>query len=131
MEDRKTILLRACMELLQKQEKSCHVLDLLTETVYYDEAKCDGYCLLKEIKTELGIEDEEKKKIRKNVDIVINQAPISMTFTCPHCGNEIILEYKGFERITGKDLCGLLYDSTYFKCPDCDGDLETDEVKLD
>ena len=57
MEDRKITLLRACMELLQKQESSHYILDLLSETVYYDEADCDGYCLLEDIKTELGIED--------------------------------------------------------------------------
>ena len=57
MEDRKTTLLRACMELLQKQEETPYVLDLLYETVYYDDADCDGYCLLEDIKTELGIEE--------------------------------------------------------------------------
>lgn len=69
--------------------------------------------------------------MRKDVDIVINQVPISVTFTCPHCGNKIVIEYKVFEHITGKDLCGLLYDSTTFKCLTCDGDLETDGVELD
>ena len=57
MEDRKVTLLKACMRLLEKQEKSHYVLDLLTETVHYDGADCDGYCLLEDIKTELGIED--------------------------------------------------------------------------
>ena len=56
MEDRKTTLLRACMELLQKQEDSPYVLYLLSETVHYDETDCDGYCLLEDIKTELDIE---------------------------------------------------------------------------
>lgn len=69
--------------------------------------------------------------MRKDVDIVINQIPVSVAFTCPHCGNKIVIEYKGFERITGKDLCGILYDSTIFKCPNCDGDLETDGIELD
>ena len=57
MEDRKIILLRACMELLQKQKESPYVLYLLGETVHYDDADCDGNCLLKDIKIELGIED--------------------------------------------------------------------------
>ena len=69
--------------------------------------------------------------MRKDVDIVINQVPISVTFTCPHCGNKIVVEYKEFERIAGKNLCGLLYDSTIFNCPNCDGDLETGGVELD
>lgn len=57
MEDRKVTLLKACMELLQKQNDSYYVLNLLEETVFYDEANCDGYCLLDDIKTELGLED--------------------------------------------------------------------------
>lgn len=57
MEDRKTTLLKACMNLLQKQEESHYVLDLLSETIHYDEAECDGYCLLEDIKTELGIDE--------------------------------------------------------------------------
>lgn len=56
MEDRKVTLLKACMELLQRQEDSMYVLDLLSETIYYDEAECDGNCLLNDIKMELGIE---------------------------------------------------------------------------
>lgn len=54
MEDRKVTLLKACMELLRKQKHSSYVLDLLTETVFYDEANCDGYCLLDDIEIELG-----------------------------------------------------------------------------
>lgn len=57
MEDRKVTLLKACRELLKKQENSGYVLDLLSETVFYDEAECDGNCLLEDIEIELGIED--------------------------------------------------------------------------
>lgn len=53
MEDRKVELLKACRDLLNKQTKSSYVLDLLSETVYYDEADCDGYCLLRDIEIEL------------------------------------------------------------------------------
>jgi hypothetical protein len=57
MEDRKIILLKACRDLLKKQENSGYVLDLLSETVFYDEAECDGNCLLEDIEIELGIDD--------------------------------------------------------------------------
>jgi hypothetical protein len=57
MEDRKTTLLKACRELLKRQDNSHHVLNLLSETVFYDEADCDGYCLLEDIEIELGIND--------------------------------------------------------------------------
>jgi len=56
MEDRKTILLKACLDLLEKQDKSDHVLELLSETVHYDDAECDGYCLMTDIKAELFAE---------------------------------------------------------------------------
>lgn len=42
MEDRKTTLLKACRELLKRQKNSPYILDLLSETVYYDETDCDG-----------------------------------------------------------------------------------------
>lgn len=54
--DRKTELLKACLDLLEKQNKSHYVLNLLETTVYYDEADCDGYCLMEDIKAELYAE---------------------------------------------------------------------------
>lgn len=59
MTDRKDILLKACYDLLKKQDDAYEVLDILSETVYYDEADCDGYCLMEDIKTTLDIEDDE------------------------------------------------------------------------
>lgn len=53
MEDRKITLLKACRDLLRKQKYSSYVLDMLSETVFYDEADCDGYCLLEDIEIEL------------------------------------------------------------------------------
>lgn len=57
MKDRKEILLKACMQLLEMQENSPYVLNLLSETVFYDEATCDGYRLLEDIKNELNIQE--------------------------------------------------------------------------
>ena len=48
-EDRAIILLKACRNLLNKQKDSFYVLNLLTETVFYDGADCDGYCLSDDI----------------------------------------------------------------------------------
>ena len=52
-EDRSVILLRACRDLLAKQANSGYTLDLLSQTVFYDEADCDGYCLLTDIESYL------------------------------------------------------------------------------
>lgn len=48
--DRKTELLIAVYKLLNKQNECSYVLNMLSETVYYDEAECDGSCLLDDIK---------------------------------------------------------------------------------
>ena len=42
-------LLKATYELLNKQHESYYVLNLLADTVYYDEAECDGNCLMDDI----------------------------------------------------------------------------------
>ena len=42
-------LLEACVKLLNKQNESPFVLNLLDETIYYDDCECDGNCLLEDI----------------------------------------------------------------------------------
>ena len=46
--DRAKVYIKAAHDLLQKQKDSYYVLDLLSETVFYDNADCDGYCLYEE-----------------------------------------------------------------------------------
>ena len=57
MEDRKITLLKACRDLLKKQENSGYVLNLLYETAFYDDTDCDGYCLIGDIEAELSTID--------------------------------------------------------------------------
>jgi len=57
--DRKILLLTKCLELLERQENSGYVLDLLSELIEYDDTECDGNCLMDDIKELL--EDEELK----------------------------------------------------------------------
>lgn len=59
-EKRHITLLKATVDLLTKQKNSGVVLDILTETVEYDETDCDGYCLLQDIKDYLEYEAEEE-----------------------------------------------------------------------
>lgn len=49
-EDRATVLLKAVLEILTKCDKSAYVLDVMSQTAFYDGAYCDGYCLLEDIK---------------------------------------------------------------------------------
>jgi hypothetical protein len=54
-EARKTILLKACYDLLKKCNESHYVLSAMEVTVRYDEADCDGFCLMEDIAHELDL----------------------------------------------------------------------------
>lgn len=54
--DRKTVLLKAAYDLL-KQADEAHFVEQATDiVVHYDDADCDGSCLMDDIAHELGIE---------------------------------------------------------------------------
>lgn len=55
MEDRKTVLLRAAYDLLQKASESYYVEETLSILIHYDGTECDGACLMEDIAIELGI----------------------------------------------------------------------------
>jgi len=55
-EDRKTVLLKAALELLKECDRSPYVKNALTTTVFYDGTDCDGACLANDIAEELGEE---------------------------------------------------------------------------
>lgn len=54
--DRKADLLIAAYKLLNKQKESPYVLNMLSTTVNYDDAECDGACLMDDI--EYCLEEE-------------------------------------------------------------------------
>ena len=71
IETRGQELLKATIQLFNKQEDSPYVLEILSETVFYDEADCDGGCLMEDIKEELILINEKlnekpKKKKKSN-----------------------------------------------------------------
>ena len=41
--------MKAVYELLDKQNQTPYVLDILSETVTYDDCECDGNCLMEDI----------------------------------------------------------------------------------
>ena len=68
----------------------------------------------------------------KKVDIVINQAPISVGFTCPCCEEDFEIDYEEFsENMAIADLGSLLYDDNDFICPNCSEVLKIEDAKLD
>lgn len=60
MENRKDILLRAAYDLLRKASEMHYVQEATHITVFYDDADCDGYCLMEDIATELDLDDDER-----------------------------------------------------------------------
>lgn len=54
--DRKTELLRVVYKLLKRCSESGYVLDIMSETIHYDGADCDGNCLMEDIALELGLD---------------------------------------------------------------------------
>lgn len=62
MGDRKTVLLKACYDMLKKCEQSRVIISPLNTTVFYDDAECDGYCLMEDIDIELGLDDEQPSR---------------------------------------------------------------------
>lgn len=55
--DRKDILLKAAYDLLKKCNDGPYVKNALEETIYYDDAECDGYCLANDIAILLDLEE--------------------------------------------------------------------------
>lgn len=52
-EDRSVVLLRACLDLLLQYKESPFELETLGMTVQYDDAVCDGYCLIDDLQSYL------------------------------------------------------------------------------
>ena len=48
--ERMEILLKAVVQILEKQDRSHYVLNFFEQTAIYDETECDGYCVFEEIK---------------------------------------------------------------------------------
>lgn len=56
-DDRRQTLLQAAYDLLKKCDDPHYVLSPLEQEIYYDNADCDGGCLMNDIAAELGIEE--------------------------------------------------------------------------
>lgn len=69
MKDRKVTLLKAAYDMLKKCDESPFVISPMETTVFYDDADCDGSCLMEDIKFELeeaGITVEEDEHERED-----------------------------------------------------------------
>jgi hypothetical protein len=56
-QDRKEVLLKAAYDLLKECDKGIYVKNALETVVFYDDAECDGTCLMEDIAIELGIDE--------------------------------------------------------------------------
>ncbi len=57
--DRREILLRATYDMLKKIKAQPYVTSPFETTVFYDEADCDGACLMEDIAIQLELRSEE------------------------------------------------------------------------
>jgi hypothetical protein len=57
MKERANELLKATFDLLKKCDEGPYVKNALEETVFYDDAECDGYCLMQDISDFLDLEE--------------------------------------------------------------------------
>lgn len=57
--DRKDILLRAAYDLLKRSTEDHYVREATSIVTRYDDANCDGYCLMADIADVLGIDERE------------------------------------------------------------------------
>jgi len=57
VENRKDVLLKATLDLLKKCDDGPYVRNILEETAIWDDAECDGFCLMEDIENllEFGI----------------------------------------------------------------------------
>jgi hypothetical protein len=58
MKDRKEILLRAAYDLLKRSTQDHYVREATSILTRFDEADCDGYCLMEDIAAELGLDND-------------------------------------------------------------------------
>ncbi len=54
--ERLLVLLQATHDILAKCDQGTYVKNVLETSAFYDEAECDGYCLMNDIKAELNID---------------------------------------------------------------------------
>ena len=61
--DRKTELLRAAYDLIKSTTEDHFVRETTAVRVRYDDANCDGYCLMEDIAHELGLDPDDTMPI--------------------------------------------------------------------
>jgi len=61
-------------------------------------------------------------------DISVRQKPVSVVIECPHCDEEIEIDYQDFINQLGEP-CDWSYSK--IACPRCDKEIEIDNVEWD
>lgn len=65
--------------------------------------------------------------MRKEVEVCIVQTPILVSYKCPHCEEDVNIDYEEF----GHTLTEMLYDNIDINCLLCQGKLKVDYAYLD
>lgn len=62
----------------------------------------------------------------KKVDITVIQSPVAVEFECPHCEEDINIDFVEFEGMAGEP-CDWCY--TKIECPKCEKKIQIDNVE--
>ena len=62
----------------------------------------------------------------KKANITVIKVPKEITFECPHCGEDVTIEYGEFCDMVGEP-CDWNYEK--FDCPECNEEVDIDYVE--
>ena len=79
-------LIKAAIDLLLICNEGPYVKNAMTETVFYDEAYCDGICLMNDLLSfAMGIEESR----RVSMNYIIERPPVYRDDVCPECKKKV------------------------------------------
>jgi hypothetical protein len=87
-DDRTKVLLRACYDMLKKQRASGCAISPFETTVHYDEADCDGYCLMEDIEIELAAATPQVTPTKPTITLEVYQHDWLPGFAAFHSDGE-------------------------------------------
>lgn len=118
MADRTANMCKHCWNETKKEYATCN-----DEYIPNFDSQTEDYEKIKKEKNKIITKEKTLK-----VDISIRQTPVSANYECPHCEEEIEIDYQDFCNDVGEQ-CDWQY--TDIECPNCGKTIEIDSVDWD